>query len=139
MRSSADGMLKNESFWQSGPINKALSGFGAIAVMANLRSVVSDVRALLAESMAPAEWGWLRSHALAGRMVVVSRSLDLLDVGEAIATDNTEQVKNWLDAGLAMVADQAEIDRRDRQSGKAETIAAIVQPFVLVPELEGDR
>ena len=86
--------------------------------------------------MAPAEWGWLRSHAVAGRMVVVSRTLDLLEVGEAIAVDNTQLVKEWLDSGLLAVANQEEIDKRDRFPGKTEMMAAIVQPFVLVSELD---
>ena len=99
---------------------------------------MSDVRSMLKESMAPAEWTWLRSHAVAGRMVVVSQSLDLIEVGEAIAADNTEQVKAWLDEGLVVVATQAEIDKRDRLPGKTEMMAAIVQPFVLVPAMDGE-
>ncbi|MEM8715133.1 MAG: DUF2288 family protein [Cyanobacteria bacterium P01_G01_bin.4] len=98
--------------------------------------VSNDVRSMLEESMAPAEWTWLRSHAVAGRMVVVSRSLDLLTVGEALAADNTSQVQAWLDEGLVSVATQEEIDKRDRLPGKTETMAAIVQPFVLVPAME---
>ena len=89
---------------------------------------MSDVRSMLEESMAPAEWTWLRSHAVAGRMVVVSQSLDLIEVGEAIAADNTEKVKAWLDEGLVVVATQAEIDKRDRLPGQTEMMAAIVQP-----------
>ncbi|MEL7084058.1 MAG: hypothetical protein AAGM36_06125 [Cyanobacteria bacterium J06597_1] len=34
------------------------------------------------------------------------------------------------------VATQEEIDKRDRLPGKTETMAAIVQPFVLVPAME---
>ena len=99
---------------------------------------MSDVRSVLKESMAPAEWSWLRSHAVAGRMVVVSQLLDLIEVGEAIAADDTRQVQAWLDEGLVMVATQAEIDKRDKLPGKTEIMAAIVQPFVLVPALEKD-
>ena len=99
---------------------------------------MSDVRSMLKESMAPAEWTWLRSHAVAGRMVVVSPLLDLIDVGEAIAADNTNKVQAWLDEGLVEVATQAEIDKRDKLPGKTEMMAAIVQPFVLVPALEQD-
>ena len=96
----------------------------------------NDVRSMLEESMAPAEWTWLRSHAVAGRMVVVSPLLDLVEVGVALAADNTSQVQAWLDEGLVSVATQDEIDKRDRLPGKTEMMAAIVQPFVLVPAME---
>ena len=99
---------------------------------------MSDIRTVLSESLAPAQWEWLRPHAVAGRMVVVSQDLNLVDVGEAIAADSTPQVQDWLERGLLAVADQGEIDRRDRKPGRTETPALIVQPFVLVPELEAD-
>lgn len=95
---------------------------------------VDDLRATLMESLAPAQWEWLRPHAVAGRLVVVSADLDLLEVGVAIAQDAATQVQGWLQSGFLTVADEAEIARRDAGALTDESNALIVQPFVLVQD-----
>lgn len=92
--------------------------------------MTDSLRETLAESLAPAAWEWLRPHAVAGRLVVVSPELDLLDVGSAIALDASAQVKDWLETGQLAVADDAAIAQWDEST--PETTALIVQPFVLV-------
>ncbi|MEO0801508.1 MAG: DUF2288 family protein [Cyanobacteria bacterium J06642_2] len=96
---------------------------------------MDDLRAALVESLAPAQWEWLRPHAVDGRMVLVSVDLDLIDVGVAVAQDATAIVQGWLESGSLIVADAAEIARRDAGAATDESNALIVQPFVLVQDL----
>jgi len=58
---------------------------------------MSDLKEKLTENLDEAEWEWLVPHAQRDAIIVVASGLDLLDVGEAIASDNTQSVGVWID------------------------------------------
>ncbi|WP_019502449.1 DUF2288 domain-containing protein [Pseudanabaena sp. PCC 6802] len=92
---------------------------------------MSDLRAELTEMMDVAEWGWLEEHALRSRLFLVSSSLDLVDVGVAIAQDNVALVQQWLEHGL--LAHPTEEQFLTWNQNKEQTFPSlIVQPFVLM-------
>ncbi len=92
-----------------------------------------DLRAQLDENLEESEWEWLIPHAQRDSVIVVAIELDLLDVGEAIASDKASQVQNWIDEALIAKPSAVQIGEWNMQREKRfETL--IVQPFVLVKE-----
>jgi hypothetical protein len=65
--------------------------------------------------------------------VIVVRSLDLLDVGEAVARDDKARVAAWIEAGLLGKPSLETIERWSKAEGPA-WVSLVVQPFVLVRE-----
>ena len=49
---------------------------------------MSDLREKLQQNLDEAEWEWLIPHVQKDAVILVAENLDLLDVGEAIASDN---------------------------------------------------
>ena len=95
--------------------------------MENLRT---DLEKLLDE----AEWEWLMPHVQRDVVVLVDRGLDLLDVGVAIASDNTTSVQHWIGEQLLIKPSPEQIvewadDRTQRFK------ALIVQPYILIQGL----
>lgn len=89
-----------------------------------------DLRAELAENLDEAEWEWLKPHIARDVVVVVNEDLDLLDVGEAIASDRVSTVQHWISEQLIAKPSPEQILAWN-QLGKRFK-ALIVQPFVLV-------
>ncbi|MBU7582123.1 MAG: DUF2288 domain-containing protein [Nostoc sp. TH1S01] len=95
---------------------------------------MSDLRAELTEGLDEAEWDWLIPHAQRDAVILVAPGLNLLDVGEAIANDNTQSVQQWIDEQLITKPSLEQVGQWncDRQK-RFNTL--IVQPFVLVQEM----
>ncbi|MEB3219895.1 MAG: DUF2288 domain-containing protein [Nostocales cyanobacterium 94392] len=92
-----------------------------------------DLRAQLDEILDESEWGWLIPHVQRDSVIVVATELDLLDVGEAIASDKSSQVQNWIDEALIAKPSAAQVGEWNMQREKRFN-TLIVQPFVLVQE-----
>lgn len=94
---------------------------------------MQDLRAELAGTMGEAEWDWLIPHASRDALVVVDPGLDLLEVGVAIASDNTSSVQRWIEQQLIYkpAADQLQKWNSDRSK---RFTALILQPYVLVQD-----
>jgi hypothetical protein len=91
------------------------------------------MRETLMASMGPIELSDLRPHLVRDAVITVDRSLDLLDVGEAVAHDDKARVSAWLAAGLLAKPSLEQLERWSKTHGPALT-ALVVQPFVLVQE-----
>lgn len=91
------------------------------------------MREQLLASMGPIEFTDLRAHLARGAVITVDRSLDLLEVGEAVARDDKARVAEWIEKGLLGKPSLADIERWSKRAGPAWT-SLVVQPFVLVVE-----
>lgn len=91
------------------------------------------MRDSLAASMGPIEFTDIRAHLARDAVILVDASLDLLDVGEAIARDDKARVAKWIEAGLVGKPSLDKLEAWAKISGSAWT-ALVVQPFVLVRE-----
>ena len=91
------------------------------------------MRETLMASMGRVELSDLRSHLARDSVVVVDVSLDLLEVGDAVARDDKARVSAWVDAKLLGKPSLEQIERWSKTPGAAWT-ALVVQPFVLVQE-----
>jgi hypothetical protein len=86
---------------------------------------------LLGET-AKIDWCDLERFFAQGKLLSVARDLDLVSVAEAIASDDTAQVTQWLSAGhvARMEAETA----RDYATRNPELWAVVVSPWICVQE-----
>lgn len=94
------------------------------------------LRAKLNAETARIPWPELARFHAQGKVLVVSLTLDLVDVAAAIAEDRAEAIKQWMDEGavLSVGDDQA----ADWQAQGAEVWAVVVAPWVLVQAAKGN-
>jgi hypothetical protein len=95
---------------------------------------MSDLRAELTESLDEAEWEWLIPHVQRDAVILVAQGLNLLDVGEAIANDNTQSVQQWIDEQLITKPSVDQVGEWNSERQKRFN-TLILQPFVLVQEI----
>lgn len=72
-------------------------------------------------------------HARRDALIVVSPSLDLLDVGVEIVQDNTPQIQTWITQKLIQKPSVDQLTLWNK-TPKKRFNAIIVQPFVVVQE-----
>jgi len=95
---------------------------------------MSDIKTQLGEEIAPMPWSDLQPHAKRDSIIIVNPSLDLLEVGEAIANDNAPLVNQWINQGLISKPTQQQLSEwNENLQQQFNTI--IVQPFVLISQL----
>lgn len=100
--------------------------------------MTQDLKHELTEMVAPADWAWISPHANRGAVVVVDQSLDLAEVGVAIATDNVTVVNRWIAEALLTKPSPFQLEIWD-QTAKKQFQSLIVQPFVLVQDCTTDE
>ncbi|MDX2244641.1 MAG: DUF2288 domain-containing protein [Leptolyngbyaceae cyanobacterium bins.302] len=98
---------------------------------------MEDLRAELQEAVDEAEWNWLEPHARRDSLIVVDSDLNLVDVGMAIANDNTLYVQRWIEEALIQKPSSTQLNDWMQQQNKRFN-ALIVQPYVLVQEVEAE-
>jgi hypothetical protein len=92
---------------------------------------MSEIKNQLKQELADVEWRDLISHAQRDVLIVVNASLDLLEVGHAIATDQVNIVQNWISQNLIHKPTPEQLsDWNITPERQFSTL--IVQPFVLV-------
>jgi hypothetical protein len=93
----------------------------------------TDLRVQLTENLDEAEWEWLIPHVQRDAVILVAVELDLVDVGVAIASDNTLKVQTWIDEALITKPSTAQVGEWNTQHTKRFN-TLIIQPYVLVQE-----
>lgn len=94
---------------------------------------MQDLREQLTEAVDEASWEWLIPHAKRDVVVVVTEGLELLDVGVAIASDDTLSVQHWISEQLVHKPFPEQLTAWNGEPAK-KFQALIVQPYVLVKE-----
>jgi hypothetical protein len=95
---------------------------------------MENLREQLADLLDEAELEWLKPHIQKDAVILVTPDLDLLDVGVAIASDNTQSVQHWIGEQL-LVKPSPEILNQWNSNPSQRFQAMIIQPYVLVKEL----
>lgn len=78
-------------------------------------------------------WEELQPHFARGSVIVAETGLDLIEVAAALAEDDRDRVKNWLDSQQLHPASDAEAT--DWQAANSRFWAVVVAPWVLVQEV----
>ena len=94
---------------------------------------MKDLREQLTEILDEAELEWLKPHIQKDVVIIVVPELDLLDVGVAIANNDTTTVDRWVNEQL-VTKPSAETLSRWNANSTQKFQALIVQPFILVKE-----
>ncbi len=95
---------------------------------------MAELRAELAENLDEAEWEWLIPHVKRDSVLVVAKELNLVDVGIAIASDNSTSVQHWISEQLIQKPSQTQLSNWNSDLKKRFN-SLIVQPYVLIQEL----
>lgn len=95
---------------------------------------MENIREQLAQILDEAELEWLKPHIQKDAVIIVDPELDLLDVGVAIASDNTQSVQHWIGEQL-LVKPSSEILNRWQANPDRRFQAIIIQPYILVKEI----
>ena len=92
---------------------------------------MSDIKTELEKQLAEIEWKDLIPHAQRDAIILVHPSLNLVDVGCAIAEDKSNVVQNWISEQLVQKPSAEQLSKwNETPTHKFQTI--IVQPFVLI-------
>ena len=92
-----------------------------------------DIKERLSQDVANIEWQELLPHAKRDAIIVAARTLDLLDVGAAIAQDNTTAVSTWIE-NKSIAKPSAEQLTNWNNNPQKQFTTLIVQPFVVIQE-----
>lgn len=75
-------------------------------------------------------WAELQRFFAQGRAIVVDASLDLIEVGSEMASDNAEQIQAWMTSGkISPVSDQ---QAQTWLTESNSVWAVVIKPWVLV-------
>ena len=82
-------------------------------------------------------WSELQRFFAAGKAIYVAVDLDLVEVAVQVSTDNSELVRQWMDAGkIAPVSDD---QARCWFDTDASVWAVVVKPWVLVQDMKENQ
>ncbi len=92
---------------------------------------MGDIRSELEKTIDVATWEWLTPHQERDVIIWVDSTIDLLDVGIAIAQDQTQNVQHWIAEQVIAKPTQTQIALWS-QTADLLFSALIVQPYVLI-------
>lgn len=98
--------------------------------------MTDDVRQKIESEIDETSWSPLALHAKRDALFLVDRSLALLDVAFAVATNRGAVVAHWIESGLLR---RPSVDERQELDAMAEQVRfrfAIVQPYVLAQRVD---
>ena len=96
---------------------------------------MADIKTQLTQDLAEVPWQDLIPHAQRDAIIVVTDLLDLVEVGVAIAQDETQRVQRWISEQLIYKPSSEQLSAWNSQPEQAFS-ALIVQPFVLIRATE---
>lgn len=88
------------------------------------------IRTKLTESVGPVGFGDIKAHLGRDAVFVVAPSLELVDCGVAVALDDVDTVRLWIETGALRKPSREE--RAEWLERGGTFLAVVVQPFVLV-------
>jgi len=84
------------------------------------------------------QWQWLKNHHDQGLLILVDTALELPDVEQRIAADDTATVKAWMASHLIARPTAEQCASWDNEPARLFSMM-IVQPFVLIQELSPEQ
>ncbi len=77
-------------------------------------------------------WKYLETHFLNGSIIYVDKSLDIKEVGKAIAEDKKDKVSSWLSSGDILKPGKTHAEHWEKS--RTKFVALVISPFVLIKE-----
>lgn len=91
------------------------------------------LRVRLTETMGPVTFDVLAPHLERDAVVLVASTIELVDAAIAVAQDDTDKVRAWIEDGTFRKPSVSERTRWKDQMGR-EWTSVVVQPFVLIQD-----
>lgn len=95
--------------------------------------MTENLRSKLFKEQDKLPWKELARHHAFGRLVLVKGKLDLLDVAEAMAADNTPKIRSWMEEEVFGTPSDQEAKDFAIDPNK-EFVVNIISPFVIAKE-----
>lgn len=111
-----------------------MDNFPASAPATDSNNPPMDLRQQLTSAQDEAAWEWLEPHAKRDAIIWVSDEINLVDVGVAIASDDTIQVQRWIDEQVISKPTAQQLSQWNRDAS-IRFQSLIVAPFVLIKTL----
>jgi hypothetical protein len=93
--------------------------------------LMSNIQNQLQDELADVTWTDLQPHSRRDAIIVVHESLSIIEVGIAIASDETRKVQVWIDEQLIQKPTSAQLSLWNQDpTQKFSTL--IVSPYVLI-------
>ncbi len=86
----------------------------------------------LATEVESCDWSMLSIHQKREAIILIDGSIELLDAGVALATDDAESVKIWQKDDLIRRPTESEISQWEKDPHNKFAKFLIIQPFVLI-------
>jgi len=100
--------------------------------MDQLEELILQEKAKIVCETAKAQWKELERFYTQSVLILVSETLDLVEVGFAISSDNSEQVKQWLDKGLLLRSFDEQAIKWEKENTEVWTV--VIRPWILVQD-----
>lgn len=89
------------------------------------------MRAQIAETRGDVFWSDLTAHVARDAVIIADEQLDLVDVGMALATNDTTKVDAWIRSGKLQKPSTEDLSRWSIMTNLTFA-SVVVQPFVLI-------
>ncbi len=94
-----------------------------------------DLHSQLAKSLDQAPWLWIKPHAERDAVIVVDPALNLLDVGEKVARDQSTEVGKLIAKGQLKKPTHEQLEAWNLDASRLFKML-VVQPYVLIQSLD---
>lgn len=101
--------------------------------------MTDELRTKIANEVDETSWAPLALHAKRDALFLVDRSLALVDVAYAIATNRGTVIALWIDAGLLRRPSAEERATLETEPEAVRFRFAIVQPYVLAQRVDQEN
>jgi hypothetical protein len=91
------------------------------------------IRDALKRDMDRMTWAEMRRNILHQSIILVDPLLDILEVGQAVAEDNTTQIQEWMSSELISKPQKEHLERWEKE--EPDFLGLLVTPFILLTEL----
>lgn len=98
--------------------------------MDQLEEFIRREKAKIIGETAKAPWKELERFYAQGILFSVNENLDLVEVGFAISSDNSDLVKQWMEAGLLLRSFDEQAIEWEKENTEVWTV--VIRPWVLV-------
>jgi len=100
--------------------------------MREVERLVQEAKAKIFAETAKIPWKELEKLYAQGKLILVSDTLNLVDVGYSISLDDATKIIDWMESGLLVKAFDSQAKAWHNEN--AEVWSVVVNPFVLVQE-----
>lgn len=94
---------------------------------------MSELRERLESDLGEVEWERIKPHLERDAIIIVDESLGLVDVAEAVCSDDSAKVSQWIGSGKLLKPTPEQVELWNAEPKKLFSLL-IAKPFVLMQE-----